>query len=557
MSAHNRRSGGPVLPLFVVLASAALALSQSPGPLRQMQDVSPDSVSSPDQKVSYYALLIGNAKYQSLARLETPNADATAIATLLKDKYGFETQVLLDASRTDILDALVSFRKSLHKNANLLVFYAGHGYFDTEAGEAYWLPVDARADNNSDWISMDDITSRIRPLASRHVLVISDSCYSGAILTDGSAHSRGLEELTGGIPTEYAQYLQKMQSLASRNWMASGGMEPVADGGAPGHSLFANALLQGLQQSPVSQFSASDLFYSFVRRKVAGATRQLPQYGSIRDSGDDLGDFVFIRNAALSGKTAAAPPSPLPAPQPADHPAPGDAGNQAVQDVQSCLSSHERGSLSDEDYVSCVRTDAYQGQARAMAYLGRAYEFGVGGLSRDQNRAVVWYRKAADLGDPDGMLNLGMAYAYGKGGLPLDVQQTLTWYTKAANAGNAQAMMVLGDIALKGYKGLQPDLKQALTWHQKAADAGNVRSMRILGDCYVEGSCGVPKDLPQARNWFEKAATLGDKTAMVWMGNRYEEGTDGFPKDHSKAQEWFQKAADQQKLDLAAHKRKN
>jgi hypothetical protein len=53
-----------------------------------------------------------------------------------------------------------------------------------------------------------------------------------------------------------------------------------------------------------SQFSAGDLFYAFVRRKVAGSGPQLPQYGSIRGSGDDLGDFIFSRGGAAAPETA-------------------------------------------------------------------------------------------------------------------------------------------------------------------------------------------------------------------------------------------------------------
>jgi hypothetical protein len=124
------------------------------------------------------------------------------------------------------------------------------------------------------------------------VLVISDSCYSGAILTDDS----GTRDLGRGItPRDHIAYLARMQSSKSRNWMASGSKEPVVDNGAPGHSIFAAAVIQGLTQMRDDQFPASDLFYAFVKRKVAVNAPQLPQYGAIRESGDDLGDFIFSR----------------------------------------------------------------------------------------------------------------------------------------------------------------------------------------------------------------------------------------------------------------------
>jgi TPR repeat protein/uncharacterized caspase-like protein len=611
MSTQPRTTTWRFVVLFTLLSCAAAFPAQTPGGLRGVQDVTTDSTTA-SQEASYYALVIGNSNYKfpnQLPTLQTPRADASAIAQLLHDQYGFETRVLLDASRADILGALVDFRRSLHQNSNLVIFYAGHGNFDSQADQAYWLPVDARTDDNSNWISMDDITSRVRPLASKHVLVISDSCYSGAILADESAGHR-TRGIVGGIPTEYAQYLAKMSNLTSRDWMASGSMEPVEDGGAPGHSIFANALLQGLQQTPEPQFSAQDLFYSFVKRKVAGSSLQLPQYGSIRDSGDDLGDFVFVRKGApaTTAATSSTPPTttatsstpppttPPPPRQPPEQGARKDVFKKLAPPAEFCYFDHENRALDDTEYVTCLQSGVNAGHARSMAYLGQMYLIGGGGLDKNQAQAVSWYRKAADLGDALGMTNLAWAYENGTGGLPVDQQQALHWYTKGADTGDPGAMRILAGVYREGRAGVQPDEKQAMIWCQraaeagnipamldlasgyqlgvsglrqdyaearkwygKAADAGNAFAMRKLGDCYVEGSCGVPKDLRQARSWFEKAAASGDKDSMLWLGHRYEEGSDGFPKDHAKAQEWLQKAAEDphQKALEAARKLKN
>ena len=73
--------------------------------------------------------------------------------------------------------------------------------------------------------------------------------------------------------------------------MASGGDEPVSDGGANGHSVFANAVLHALASESQPMFTASDLFYGSVRQQVAGKSEQLPQYSIIRNSDHDEGDF--------------------------------------------------------------------------------------------------------------------------------------------------------------------------------------------------------------------------------------------------------------------------
>jgi hypothetical protein len=92
----------------------------------------------------------------------------------------------------------------------------------------------------------------------------------------------------------------------SRTLMASGGNEPVADGGGGRHSIFANALLRGLAQIEKSEFTAGELFRDFVEESVAGRAQQTPEYNPLRNSGHESGDFVFVRAGAGKKSTEAA-----------------------------------------------------------------------------------------------------------------------------------------------------------------------------------------------------------------------------------------------------------
>ncbi len=260
-------------------------------PQRTVQDSSQTQATA--QPIGpYYALVIGNNdyRYPHVPKLATAVNDANAVAQLLRDRYGFTTQTLLNATRDQIFTALVGYRQTLSDNANLLIYYAGHGHLDQDAGEAYWLPVDAQSDNPEHWISANDITSNVRAVPAKHILIISDSCYSGG-LSDG-----GMRSVTGSIdPLEHRAYLAKKLNLKSRTLMASGGLEPVADAGAGNHSIFAGALIDGLRQMQEDQFAASDLFHSLIEARVAGRSEQLPHYDALRNSGHDLGDFIFSR----------------------------------------------------------------------------------------------------------------------------------------------------------------------------------------------------------------------------------------------------------------------
>ena len=109
---------------------------------------------------NYYALLIGNQKYEKLTALSTPEADVTDIAPILRDRYGFKVKMLLNATRYEMLTELNKLRDTLTEKDNLLIYYAGHGELDPATQTASWLPIDADPKNDSNWISSDDLTAR-------------------------------------------------------------------------------------------------------------------------------------------------------------------------------------------------------------------------------------------------------------------------------------------------------------------------------------------------------------------------------------------------------------
>jgi tetratricopeptide (TPR) repeat protein/uncharacterized caspase-like protein len=256
----------------------------------------------------YFALVIGNNDYARLPKLETAVKDAQDVSNVLRTLYGFDVKFLANATRADIMSGLSEYRRTLTDGDNLLIYYAGHGQLDRGADRAYWLPVDAEKDNNANWISADDVTGDLRAMPSRHILVISDSCYSGAFRSAGAEIS----------PADVNQFLLQKKAKRSRTLMSSGALEPVSDGGGAVNSVFAEALIQGLSGADEQAFSAGRLFDDFVEVRVAGRARQTPLYSAIRNSGDEGGDFVFIRT-----------PKPSTA---------GSPGNSA-------LDSHNRGSL--------------------------------------------------------------------------------------------------------------------------------------------------------------------------------------------------------------------
>lgn len=232
----------------------------------------------------YHALIIGNNDYRApeYPDLQTAINDARKIGSILKNKYGFKTQVLLDADRYGIMNAVSTLRKSLKSDDKLLIYYAGHGVLDETTGQGYWLPVDAEPENIANWISATDITDALTGINARHALVVADSCFSASLLRN--VNQPGLDEQEA--------LLNRLNSKRSRTALTSGGLEPVQDDGGGIHSVFANALITILDGND-DLLEAGKLFIQ-LRDKVILNADQTPQYAPIRKAGHDGGDFIFV-----------------------------------------------------------------------------------------------------------------------------------------------------------------------------------------------------------------------------------------------------------------------
>jgi uncharacterized protein len=533
---------------------------------------------------SYYALVIGIDGYHPpLARLRTAVDDARAVGSLLHDRYGFQVTYLLDqnATRFNILDALAKLRNTLGENDNLLIYYAGHGYSDREAQKAYWLPIDADSATSPNRIIADDLTTGVRVLASRHVLIISDSCYSGALTRDADAP----------VPSDgQAAFINRMLRSRSRTLMASGGDEPVADGGSNGHSVFANAILSALDGARPAMFTASDLFYGSVRQQVAGKSEQLPQYSIIRNSDHDEGDFVFSRTLEPSPQPApgaavvpaasisrdiavATPPQPLPnaatsfgttvdtsAMSPAVAFSRGEelakerrygdavpllqfACEGGVAGACTTLGSLYRGGLGtardDRAAVSLFRKACDEGNLLGCNDLGVMHQAGLG-VSKDEEEAVELFRKACTGSEPLGCENLGNMYQSGRG-IGMDQRQAAAFFGKACDAGLASGCTSFG-LAYANGKGVAKDASQSASLFRKACDGGDAQGCSDLGEMYRVGM-GVPKDEVQAAQFIQKSCDRGDAMACNNLGRLYQ-GTSGLAKDDTRALAAFRKSCD-------------
>jgi uncharacterized protein len=242
----------------------------------------------------YFALIVGNQKYDLLESLSTPHYDAERAAKILETKYGFKVTVIEDGNDVAILKALNDLNSVLGPNDNLLIYYAGHGYrLKSEQQETgYWLPRNAeRPPSDTYWVPNEQITSHIGRLQAKRVLVVADSCYAGLLSTDPSF-------LFLDKPTEVSQeYITFKLPRRSRLLISSGGDNPVLDQGGDGNSVFAKAFLDVLD-SNTTIMTAPALFSKVQGKVKEGAQRnhfsEEPEFKSIKGAGHELGDFFFV-----------------------------------------------------------------------------------------------------------------------------------------------------------------------------------------------------------------------------------------------------------------------
>ncbi|MBF0296763.1 MAG: DUF4347 domain-containing protein [Magnetococcales bacterium] len=227
------------------------------------------------------ALLIGVSRYREpIPSLDTPIRDVTAVGELLQNR-GYQTILLPDAGLHTVVEAFRAVGRKIAPGQDLLIYYAGHGYLREDNGTGYWLLGDASAASADKWLSTRHIADFLAHIRARHILLISDSCFSGALTREYRLASE-----SGGLTRE--------EILARRSvmMMSSGGEEPVMDGGGDGHSVFAARLLQRLRDLPPGS-SGFELFRQ-VRQEVVKLSPQTPQYGAMLSAGHEPGgDYLF------------------------------------------------------------------------------------------------------------------------------------------------------------------------------------------------------------------------------------------------------------------------
>lgn len=245
------------------------------------QDSTPKAFNSDVDKPKYqtpenpanFAVVIGVEKYGSLPSAMFADRDAEAVrAHLLALGYPMRNIFFLSgqlATRAKIAQSVNTWLPNrVNENSKVFFYYAGHGAPDTNANQAYLVPVDGDAEDlESTSYPLKTLYAKLGSLKAKQVIVALDSCFSGA--GGRSVLAKGTRPLVSNIDMGIVPEKLVVLTASDKNQI-SGTLEDQ------GHGAFTYYLLKGLEgeANNGSGHVTAQSLYDYLTPKVQDAARQ-------------------------------------------------------------------------------------------------------------------------------------------------------------------------------------------------------------------------------------------------------------------------------------------
>ena len=190
-------------------------------------------------------------------------------------------------------------------------------------------------------------------------------------------------------------------------------------------------------------------------------------------------------------------------------------------------------SVSSAELFATYLADAQNGNADACYNISLCYQYGYLDIEPDNEKAVYWAHKAADLGVSDAMADLGIYYL----SLENDWEKAKQYFEQAAKLKNPVAYYMMG-LAYSKEINVNKKLNKGIANLKKASKLGYAQAdYQLAFIYYIE-----KKDNKHAFQYFSKAAEGGIVNAQVQLGIMYDSGI-GTAVNKIKSLEWYEKAA--------------
>jgi hypothetical protein len=193
------------------------------------------------------ALVIGISRYrdESIPQVRYARRDAETMASYLEAVAGIprsKMKVLVDdgATQSDLASYIEEWLpRRVSADTAVYVYYAGHGMPNLTTGKAFLVPYDGHPDFSNKLYPLDRLYESLEKLPSKDIVVMLDSCFSGA--TGRSVLPSGARPM--GLAVEGVSANVKKSIVLT----ASSGTQISSDYDEQGHGLFTYFVLKGLR----------------------------------------------------------------------------------------------------------------------------------------------------------------------------------------------------------------------------------------------------------------------------------------------------------------------
>ena len=258
----------------------------------------------------YYALVVGCSEYtRGWPRLPNPVNDAEAVAKMLSS-LGWQVDLVKNPDGAGLRRAFNRVIAGPGKDPDraVLVWFSGHGHTMKEADDTklgYLVPVDAPLPQDDEMgflekaLDMRRVETLAKRVQAKHVMMLFDSCFSGALFS-----------LVRAAP---APHIQAKSARPVRQFITAGNENEKV----PDRSIFKTVFMQGITDKEADRnrdgYITGEELGAYLQDKVMAYSReaQHPQYGKINNPKLDKGDFVIkLPGASMQAASTAAKQSP-------------------------------------------------------------------------------------------------------------------------------------------------------------------------------------------------------------------------------------------------------
>ena len=227
-------------------------------------DVDQNIPEAPVTNTNTFAIIIANESYQEETPVQYALNDGHTfkeycqkVLGLPEDNIHYRENATLNNMLAEV-DWIAKVAKAYNGEANLIVYYAGHGIPDEASGSSYLLPVDGIGNNLRTGYSLAELYKTLGALPARSVTVFMDACFSGAKRGEGMLAS------ARGVAIKAKPEAPKGNMVV---FSAAQGDETAYPYEDKGHGLFTYFLLKKLQETK-GQVSLGELA-QYVQQQVS------------------------------------------------------------------------------------------------------------------------------------------------------------------------------------------------------------------------------------------------------------------------------------------------